>query len=899
MALASGTRFGPYVVSDPIGAGGMGEVYRATDTNLGRDVALKVLPDSVSHDLERLARFEREARTLASLSHPNIAIVHGLEKSGGMQALVMELVEGPTLADRIKDGPLSVDDALDVARQIADGLEAAHAQGIVHRDLKPANVKVRPDGTVKVLDFGLAKAFDTAAAPFNPSASLSPTITSPGQTLQGVIMGTAAYMSPEQARGRAVDQRADIWAFGCVLYEMLTGRRAFGPSAVRREDSRSASGKRPSSTGPSRPPADEEDDVSLTLARVLERDVDLGGLPADVPSRVRQAIAVCVRKDLRQRAQAIGDVRLALDGAFESDGLHAAVAPADRGWRWRVAIALAAGAVLATAAMLPLVLRTEALPQIARFQIHAPAGSRLPLGTPAISDDGRILAYTVADADGITRIHLRAIDRVDTRVLPGTEGAVHPFWSPDGRAIAFATPSDNQLKRIEIDSGVPRALAAVTAPWHGTWAARSILLVSANVPSRIPDEGGSREPVAQLQAKSGERSVNYPSFLSDGQRFLVRVANPKTSSIQLASLGSMARTLVLDNVTSAPLLARTPRGRTYLLYMRAQDLMVHEFDERSGTVRGDPRPLLHDIGHVANPPIRPAVGVSPSGILAYQTGGVGTTGQLGWLDQSGAEVGVLTLEASVGRPQLSPDGTLVAGHRFDEGETSVWVTNLQRGTSTRLTFSGNARDPVWSFDGMRLAFRRTSEEAGIYVMSVDGSDERRLTDVADIPESWSRDGRYLLRESLGTVSMLTVDNPKESVQVSSSNGRARHGRFSPDSNYIAYTSDESGRPEVYVRATPPGRQREKLSIDGGTNPTWRADGKEIYFVSAAGMMMAVDVGTTGRFTAGVPRPLFRTAGRNMLPGYAPRADGQQFLVPRLNLQNAPITVVLNWWVDLE
>ena len=713
MAVTSGTRFGPYVVSDLIGSGGMGEVYRATDTNLGRDVALKVLPDAVSHDAERLARFEREARTLASLSHPNIAIVHGLEKSGGTLALVMELVDGPTLADRITSEPLSVDDALEVARQLADALEAAHAQGIVHRDLKPANLKVRQDGTVKVLDFGLAKAFDTSSTAINnASASLSPTITSPAQTMQGVIMGTAAYMSPEQARGRAVDQRADIWAFGCVLYEMLAGRRAFGPTAVRRESGPSVSAKPRASTRPSRPPAgDEEDDISLTLARVLERDVDLGALPPDVPSRVRQAIAVCLRKDLRQRAQAIGDVRLALDGAFESDAPQAAITPAGRWWRWRIAFALAAGAAMAAAAMLPLVLRSEALPRIARFQIQAPAGSSLPLGTPAISDDGRMLAYTVADADGITRIHLRAIDQVDTRVLPGTEGAVHPFWSPDGRAIAFATPSDGQLKRIEIDAGVPRALAGVTAPWHGTWAARSILLVSGSVASRIPDEGGSREPVAQLRANSGERSINYPSFLADGQRFLVRVADAKKSSIQLASLGSMGRTLVLDNVTSAPLVAATPRGRTYLLYIRAPDLMVQEFDERSGTIRGDPKVLLHDIGQVANPPIRPAVGVSPAGIIAYQTGGVGATGQLGWLDRSGVEVGVLTLEASVSRPQLSPDGALVAGHRFDEGETSVWVTDLERGTSTRLTFSGNARDAVWSPDGMRLAFRRTSDES--------------------------------------------------------------------------------------------------------------------------------------------------------------------------------------------
>ena len=606
MALTSGTRLGPYLVSDSIGAGGMGEVYRATDTTLGREVALKVLPDLVSSEAERLARFEREARTLASLNHPHIATVHGLERAGGTLALVMELVDGPTLADRIAAGPLAVDEALHVARQIADALEAAHAQGIVHRDLKPANVKVRSDGTVKVLDFGLAKALEPAAAVAGPvAATVGPTITSPAHTMHGVILGTAAYMSPEQARGKGVDARADIWAFGCVLYEMLTGRRAFGPSAVRRDErgaTRASSGASPSAPAE---PAPEDDDVSLTLARVLEREVDLEALPPGVPPRVRQAIAVCLRRDLRQRARAIGDVRLALDGAFESAAPPAPVASSSRGMWLRTVIALTAGAALASAALMPFVQRAEPLPPLTRFQVFAPPGSRLPLGTPAISADGRMLAYTVADPEGIARIHVRALDRTDSRVLPGTEGAVHPFWSPDGRAIAFATQSDGQLKRIELDAGLPRALTGVTAPWHGTWAGRTILMMAGPVASRIPADGGRAEPAAQTLAEADERQINYPEFLSDGQRFLVRVVTTPKSAIQLATLGSFARTLVLDDVTSAPLVTRTPDGRSYLLYMRAPDLLVHEFDEQSGTVRGDPRVIVTDIGQVANPPDSP------------------------------------------------------------------------------------------------------------------------------------------------------------------------------------------------------------------------------------------------------------------------------------------------------
>jgi serine/threonine protein kinase/Tol biopolymer transport system component len=898
MGVTSGTRFGPYLVSEPLGTGGMGEVYRATDTNLGRDVALKVLPETVAHDPERLARFEREARTLASLSHPNIAIVHGLEKSGETLALVMELVDGPTLADRIAGGPLQLDEALPVARQIADALEAAHAQGIVHRDLKPANIKMRSDGTVKVLDFGLAKAFDTAASS-SSLQSLSPTITSPAHTLRGVILGTAAYMSPEQARGRAVDQRADVWAFGCVLYEMLTGRRAFGPTALRREDGRTASLPGRSRSMPSPPAPDEDDDVSLTLARVLERDADLTALPPEVPSRVRQAIAVCLRKDLRLRAQAIGDVRLALDGAFESDEPRADPVPASRASWWPAAVALVAGGALAAAGMLPLALRPEAKPTVARFELHAPPGSRLPFGTPAISNDGRMLAYTVADADGTSRIHVRTIDRVDTRVLPGTEGAIHPFWSPDGRALAFATQGESQLKRIDIDGGAPRTLSGVTGPWHGTWAAGNILLMAGSVPLRMREDGGSTEPVGRLNAESSERGVTYPFFLTDGRRFLVRVANSKGSSIQLAALGTMDRTMVLENVASAPLLAATPTGKTYLLYMRAPDLLVQEFDERSGTVLGAAKVLIPGIGQVASPPVRPSVGVSPAGIIAYQTGGIGTTGQLAWLDRLGKEVGVLSLDASVNRPRLSPDGTLLAGHRADDGQTSVWVTDLKRGTSTRLTFADNARDAEWSPDGTKLAFRRTTGKVGIYVIGLDGSGERRVSEVSDVPQSWSPDGRHLLYDALTTLNILAIDGTEKPVQVSSPNGRASQAAFSPDGKYIAYRSDESGRFEVYVQATPPGRQRIKLSIDGGSNPRWRRDGGEIYFFSPAGALMAVDVTTGDRLTAGVPRELFRSPGRSAPAGFDVRADGQRFLVPRLDLQDAPITVVLNWWADLE
>ena len=407
----------------------MGEVYQATDTHLKRSVAIKVLPDAVSTDPERLARFQREAEVLASLNHPNIAQIYGLEKSATIgSALVMELVEGPTLAERIAATPMPVDEVLAIARQIAESLEVAHEQGIVHRDLKPANVKVREDGTVKVLDFGLAKALEPASAPrpMSPSSiTLSPTIATPAMTQVGFILGSAAYMSPEQARGRTVDRRADIWAFGCVLYEMLTGKRAF-----------------------------DADDVSLTLARVLERDADLTALPAAVPPRVRQVVAVCLRKDPRQRLQSMGDVRLALEGVFETPAPITAIEQTmPRRALWLRLAPFAALTAIAGAVIGSLALRPGPAAQVMRFQIHAPTGSTLPLGTPAISPDERTIAYTVTDAQGITRIHLRPIDRIETRVLPGTENAVHPFWSHDGRSLGFATVPENYIKQIDVGAG--------------------------------------------------------------------------------------------------------------------------------------------------------------------------------------------------------------------------------------------------------------------------------------------------------------------------------------------------------------------------------------------------------------------------------------------------------------
>jgi len=867
VALAPGTRLGPYEISAQIGVGGMGEVYRATDTNLKRAVAIKVIAASVSSDPDRLARLQREAEVLASLNHPNIAHIHGLEKKDAAIALVMELVEGPTLAERIHAGPIPVNESLAIARQIADSLEAAHERGIVHRDLKPANVKVRDDGTVKVLDFGLAKAMETPSA-MSSSLSLSPTITTPAMTQMGLILGTAAYMSPEQARGKTVDQRTDIWAFGCVLFEMLSGKRAF-----------------------------DAEDVSLTLARVLERDADLTALPATVPPRLRRVIELCLRKDVRQRIHAMGDVRLALEGVFETAAPAMTVeqGPARRPLWIRLA-PYAALTAMAAAAVAFVALRPGPRPQVTRFQIHAPTGSTLPLGTPAVSPDGRTIAYTMTDAQGVTHIHMRPLDRIDTRVLPGTENAIHPFWFADGRSLGFATIPDSYLKQVDVDAGSPRTLFYVPGPWHGTANQDGTLLVIAG--GGISRWNNGEKPVL-VPRPEGQPAGAFPFFLPDGQRYLILANSNEGASIQLASLGSSGRTRVLDTVNGAALMTRTPVGKSYLLFVRNSDLLAQEFDETAGVVRGSSKVIVNDIGLVANPPLRPAVGAS-NGVLAYQTGGIADVAPLIWVNRSGGELQRLSRGASIRSPQLSADGERVLGMRFGSGVSEIWITDLQRGASTQITFSRSAFDAVWSPDGTKIAYRRIDGSA--IIAGIDGSGERQIAKAVNRLWDWSRDGRMVLLGISGGYTIVPVNASEKPIVIPPLSGRLREGYFSPDGRYIVLVSDESGRDEIYVQAMPPASFRTKISINGGILPRWRADGKELFFVSPDSTMMSVEINTGATFSAGIPRALFKVAsGANLIYGYAVRNDGQQFLIPGRDTQAEtwPITVVMNWWVELE
>jgi Tol biopolymer transport system component/tRNA A-37 threonylcarbamoyl transferase component Bud32 len=857
--LEPGQFLGPYKIVSFLAAGGMGEVYRARDTKLKRDVALKVLPEKLARDPGRMARFQREAEVLASLNHPNIAHIYGVEE----RALVMEFVEGES-----PKGPQPFEEAWKIALQIADALEYAHERGVIHRDLKPANVKVTPDGVVKLLDFGLAKAFSETPEAASLDPENSPTVTL-GATVAGTVMGTAAYMSPEQAKGKRVDKRADIWSWGVVLYELLTGERLF-----------------------------KGDEAADTLAQVLTEEPDWDRAPV----RVQRLLQRCLEKDPKQRLRDIGEARHLLD---KSPAPPEPVTAPKLFWlAWTAAAVLA----LTTAGFAALWLRPAPLPQVTRFEIHAPPGSTLPLGTPAITPDGRTIAFTVNDPDGQTRIHLRPVDRIETRALPDTEGAVHPFWSPDGRFLAFVAftfpQRQRHLRRIDVAGGAARDLGEATAPWQGTWSRNGeILCDCGGAMSRIAAEGGGL-PTPIPRGKE-DTEITHPYFLQDGKRFLVHV-NAETSSIQLARLGSTERTMVLDNAESAPILAPTPQGKIYLLYLRESDLFGQEFEERSGMLRGKPVLVVSNVGSVTGPAITAAVGVSPAGILAYQSGGEFATGQLTWFDRSGRPVGALPVDASGTSAHISPDGSLLAASKFGASGRSIWVTDLARKSSSPITFGRNDILPAWSPSGKRLAFFRVvGKDAGVHVVDwPDASKDRFLKGAVDAPTSWSPDEKYLLvGMRTGRMTLIALDESQKPIPVGSRKGSSRQGRMSPNGKFIAFTSNESGRYEIYVRPMPPATGYQKVSINGGQSPRWRGDGKELFFVSPDAEMMAVDITPDPVFHAGVPHRLFplKSADPNDLAGYDVRRDGQQFLIfmRQRSTQDAPITVVLNWWAELR
>jgi serine/threonine protein kinase/Tol biopolymer transport system component len=775
MPLSAGTKLGTYGVLSQIGAGGMGEVYQAHDTKLGRDVAIKVLPEAFAHDPERLARFQREAKMLAQLNHTNIATIYGLEHSDGTHYLVMELVPGDTLQQRVKrDGPVPVEEALTIAKQIAEALEAAHEKGIIHRDLKPANVKLTPEGKVKVLDFGLAKAFAGDAS--TEDMGNSPTL-SMAATMQGVILGTAAYMSPEQARGKAVDKRTDIWAFGCVLFELLTGKQTFHGV-----------------------------DITDILAAVVRAEPDWQALPAATPVKVRDLLWRCLQKDKAQRFRDAGDARIEIEDAIaapkDSGATQAAPASTSK-LPWSVAAALAIIAVVTSFGWWRSARPVEqALRPLARLDVDL--GPQVSLGSPfgadeIISPDGTRLVYV---SQG--RLFTRRLDQPNATVLAGAQAAYGPFFSPDGQWVAFFNATS--LKKISVEGGSAITLCDAPFGMGGSWGEDGNIIAATNLTgglSRIPSAGGPPTPVTDLQ--NGEVTHRWPQILPGGKAVLFTASPSRAfdgANIEVMSLADRrTKTLVRGGTFGRYL----PSG--HLIYVNRGTLFAAPFDVDRLEVHGTPAPVLDQIGYNAVQGSA-QLDFSQTGTLIYRSGDTG--GGLitvAWLDGAGKAQPLLAKPGAYGRFSLSPDGQRLALEVSDASGTDIWVYDWQRDTMTRLTFSGNNQFPVWTPDGRYIAFHATGE--GMSVIRSDGSGKPQpLTQKDNRPSSFTPDGKRLAFNELrsGKIHLWTVPLETEGAGLRAGKPEVflqtpadeRNPSFSPDGRWLAYSSDESGTFQVYV-----------------------------------------------------------------------------------------------------
>ncbi len=896
-----GTKLAHYEITSHLGTGGMGEVYQATDSKLGRSVAIKLLPEAFMHDADRAARFEREARVLASLNHPNIAAIHGLEESGGRRFLVMELVEGETLAERIKRGPIPVEESLGIAKPICDALEAAHEKGITHRDLKPANIKVTPEGMVKVLDFGLAKACETS--PANTNFSNSPTMGSMAATNAGVILGTAAYMSPEQARGEEVDRRTDIFAFGAVLYEMLTGRQAF-----------------------------EGEDISDILSRVLRSDPDWKLLPADVPPRIRELLRLCLQKDVKKRRQTATDVRIDIEQASAEPETAAAVTTPARGSRtaWLIAAATTLTAVVL------------AIPAVRYLRETPPPETRVEIVTPAtdqptsfaLSPDGRQIVF-VASGDGASRLWLRSLATTTAQPLAGTEGATAPFWAPDSRSVGFF--AGGALKRLDLGGGAPQTLAPATNGSGGTWNADGVIVFAPSVTAplmRVSATGGAAAAVTTLGPQ--QQGHVAPHFLPGGRRFLFHMwgGAPDTTGIYLGALDGSAPTRLTAADSAGVFL---PSG--WLLWVRAGTLVAQRLDVAQAALTGEPVTLADGVAFDGNFNFRSAVSVAATGLVAYRTG-AGNQRQLTWVDRSGTARGAVgDPDATLFHPRVSPDGRRVVVTRTVQGNRDLWLLDGAR--TSRVTFDAAFDDfPLWSPDGARIVFRSYRTGVGdLYQKLTSGAGVEELLVASDqlkTPMSWSADGRFLLYLSIdaqtnadlwvvpmsGANASATARSQQETAGDRTPSVflktpfREAYGAFSPDGRWVAYHSNESGRNEIYVRPfVPPGAAgtaavaatgQWQVSTAGGIHPVWRPDGKELYYLNPAGAMMAAPVTVTGAtLEPGAPVVLFPTriygGGVDIQQGrqYDVAPDGRFLINTELDSADAPITLIQNWNPDIK
>jgi Tol biopolymer transport system component len=892
-------RLGHYTIVRLLGVGGMGEVYLAEDTKLGRQVALKVLPAAFSGDPERLARMRREARTLASLTHPHIAAIYGFEDSDDTHALVIELADGLTLAETLASAPIPVDDALRIARQLADALEYAHERGVVHRDLKPANIKVC-DGAVKVLDFGIATVLEPNAA----ERARVPTLSH--LTQEGTVLGTPAYMSPEQAKGAAVDRRTDIWAFGCVVYEMLTGANVFAGGTS-----------------------------TETLAAVLKSEPDWSRLPAATPSRVRTLLKRCLEKDPRRRLQAIGDARIELD-----DALGGAVDEPQPTPRRRASLLLAGAAAVAVLLVGFGVWELKPTPSappppVTRFTILLPPEQEV--SGVALSRDGRELAYVAATSGGKPQLFVRPIDAVDARAIPGTEGAAGPVFSPDGESIAFF--ASGSLKRAAIKGGGVQLIATTTRAFdvEAAWGERGAIAFAALLSGlwSVPEQGGSPRVLTRLL--SGETQHLSPEFLPGGRAVLFATVGPSRTGIAVESNGSR-QDIMSGEGLSSPRLASSG----HLIVAQPGGLVAAPFDTARLTLGGTPLRVVDDVAIGANGVALYAL--SENGSLAYVPGvAQSRRHRLVWVGRDGTEQALPVPPGRYNQPRVSPDGRRIAVD-VAEGTAAVkpwqvWLYDLERDTFAPATFGDNNRHAVFAPDGKQFAFMSIRDgKAQVFSQLVDGTGgAQQLTTVSDapdvlaIPYSWSPDGLLVFvtvtpagegdawLQPVPSAATTATHAVAEVARSAAESTPAQHlfrsrlddgvPQFSPDGRWLAYTSEESGNNEIYVRPFPDSGGKWQVSVGGGIEPQWNQNGRELFYRTGE-KMMAVEIDTRAGFVHGKPKILFEDHyATSLAPGWVNRGnydvspDGQRFLMLALadpgRTASNRIEVVLNWTEELK
>jgi Tol biopolymer transport system component/predicted Ser/Thr protein kinase len=909
VTLSPGSRLGPYEVLSALGAGGMGEVYKARDTRLDRTVAVKVLPTHLSSSAEVRQRFEREAKTISQLSHPHICALYDVGNQDGVEYLVMEYLEGETLADRLVKGPLPMDQTLRYGIEIADALDKAHRQGIVHRDLKPGNVMLTKSG-VKLLDFGLAK----AVAPASPASTLTslPTMAA-GRSLtqEGTILGTLQYMAPEQLEGKEADARTDIFAFGTVLYEMATGRKAFSGASQ----------------------------ASL-IAAILEREpAPVSTIQPMTPPALDRVVKTCLAKDPEERWQSAGDLMRELRWIAGGESAKDTRAPM-RLTDIRRQAPWAAAAVLLFSTLVLATLHFGGLrffgdievpdQGAARFALHAP-GTASSIATPVVSPDGRRIAFA-ASAENRTILWVRALDSLVAQPLVGTEGVSQnapPFWSPDGRFLAFF--AGGKLKKIDLFGGTVVVLADAPEGRGGSWSAGGggVLFAPATTGPllRLPAEGGSPSPATTLEKSRREFSHRFPSFFPDGRRFFYWVE--AGHSLEDALAGRAEREIQVGSLDAKGVLARFRLGTDssvafappgHLLFVRQHLLFAQPFDERSLRLHGEARTVTEDVATSTGsgmPYGAPGFSVSRNGVLAYRTADRFES-RLSWFDRSGRRLGFVGSPGFYQNHRLSPDGTRVAAARLDpQRETSdIWILETARDSSLRLTFDPSDDSmPVWSPDGSLIAFDSARKPNGIYrkPSSGAGSEELISQEKLRFPLDWSGDGQSLIFQfsfpaTRGNIGLLPLSGNGKPRELIASTADEVQAQLSPDGHWIAYCSDESGQYEVYVRPFPSSEGRWQVSAAGGYEPRWRRDGKEIFYLAADRKLMAVPVhGAGSTFQMGAVSALFEAPVRGFLQGWENSnrfdvtTDGERFLinVPTESVATAPIVTVLNWTAGLK